>query len=114
VRHNKLEGCESPRWAELADLKAEVLSHAPNPRSLRRGREIFVDCYLQSEIVQTRDNLAQAVGRGRPHGTQRQGEPNSAYCSRQSRLLDIDRRSRTEHNRAGRVSDSGCAYLESR
>jgi hypothetical protein len=78
VRLNRLEGRESPCWAELPDLEAlgfEVLSRAPNSRSVRRGGETFVEGYLQSEIVQIRDDLAEAGGRGRPHGTRRQGKP---------------------------------------
>jgi hypothetical protein len=79
VRLNKLELGEQPCWAQLSDLEAlgfEVLNRTPNLRSVRKGGETFVEGYLQSEIVQTRDDLAEAAGRGRPHGTRREGKPN--------------------------------------
>ena len=72
-------GGRPPCWARLADLEAlgfEILSRSPNPRSVRRGGETFVEGYLQSEILQTRDDLAEAGGRGRPYGTRRQGKAN--------------------------------------
>lgn len=72
--------CEGggPCWAQLADLKAlgfEIMSRS-NPRVVRRRGETFVEGYLQSEIVQSRDDFAEAGGRGRPHGTRRPGKPN--------------------------------------
>jgi len=79
VRLNKLELAEHPCWAQLSDLEAlgfEILTRTPNLRTVRKGGETFVEGYLQSEIVQTRDDLAEAAGRGRPHGTRLQGKPN--------------------------------------
>jgi hypothetical protein len=79
VRLNKFELGERPCWAQLSDLEAigfDILSRTPNFRSVSNGTETFVEGYLQSEIVQTRDNLSEARGRGRPHGTRRQGKPN--------------------------------------
>lgn len=79
VRLNKLEGGDPPCWAKLSDLEAlgfEILTPASNLRSVRKGGETFVEGYLQSEIAQSRDDLAEAAGRGRPHGTRRQGKPN--------------------------------------
>ena len=79
VHLHKLELLETPRWAKLSDLEAlgfDILSRTPHLRSVRKGGETFVEGYLQSEIVQTRDDLAEAAGRGRPHGTRRQGKPN--------------------------------------
>ena len=79
VHLNKLEFGEQPCWAQLSDLEAlgfEILSRTPNLRTVGKGAETFVEGYLESEIVQTRDDLAEAAGRGRPHGTRRQGKPN--------------------------------------
>jgi hypothetical protein len=79
VRLNKLELAEQPCWAQLSDLEAlgfEILSRTPNLRTVRKGGETFVEGYLESEIVQTRDDLAEAAGRGRPHVTRLQGKPN--------------------------------------
>jgi hypothetical protein len=77
VRLHGLEHPEIPRWAKLSDLEAlgfEILSRTPHLRSVRKGGETFVEGYLQSEIVETRDDLAEAAGRGRPYGTRRQGK----------------------------------------
>jgi hypothetical protein len=79
VRLHRLELPETPRWAELSDLEAlgfEILSRAPHLRSVRKGGEAFVEGYLQSEIVEARDDLAEGAGKGRPNGTRRQGRPN--------------------------------------
>jgi hypothetical protein len=78
-RLNKLEFGERPCWAQLSDLEAlgfEILSRTPNFRTVRKGGDTFVEGYLQSQIVQTREDLAEAAGRGRPHGTRLQGNPN--------------------------------------
>ncbi len=75
----EFEGGTPPCWARLADLEAlgfEVLSRNPDPRSVRKGGETFVEGYLQTEIFQIHDDLAEAGGRGRPHGTRRQGKAN--------------------------------------
>ena len=64
-RLNKLEFGERPCWAQLSDLEAlgfEILSRTPNLRTVRKGGETFVEGYLQSQIVQTRDDLAEAAG----------------------------------------------------
>jgi hypothetical protein len=79
VHLHKLEHLETPRWAKLSDLETlgfEILSRIPHLRSVRKGGESFVEGYLQSEIVEARDDLAEAAGGGRPHGTRRQGKPN--------------------------------------
>lgn len=79
VRLHMLEHLETPRWAKLSDLEAlgfEILSRTPHLRSVRKGGETFVEGYLQSEIVEARDDLAEAAGKGRPHGTRRRGTPN--------------------------------------
>ena len=70
---------ETPRWATLSDLEAlgfEILSRTPHLRSVRKVGETFVEGYLQSEIAEARDDLAEAAGRGRPNQTRRQGRPN--------------------------------------
>jgi hypothetical protein len=54
----KLEHPETPPWAKLSDLEAlgfEILSWTPHLRSVRKGGETFVEGYLQSEIVEARD-----------------------------------------------------------
>lgn len=74
-----LENLEMPRWAKLPDLEAlgfEVLSRMAHLRSVRKGAETFVEGYLQSVVVETRDDLAEVAGRGRPHGTVRHRKPN--------------------------------------
>lgn len=74
-----LERPKTPRWAKLSDLEAlgfEILSRSPHLRSVRKDGETFVEGYLQSEIVQTRDDFAETAGRGRPNGTHRKGRPN--------------------------------------
>jgi hypothetical protein len=79
VRLQTLEHRDAPRWAELSDLEAlgfEILSRTPHLRSVRKDGETFAEGYLQSEIAQTRDDLDEAAGRGRPLGTRRQGKPN--------------------------------------
>jgi hypothetical protein len=79
VHLEKLERRESPCWAQLADLEAigfEILSGPPNPRVVRRDGETFVEGYLESDILQIRDDLAKASGRGRTNGTRRIGRPN--------------------------------------
>jgi hypothetical protein len=79
VRLSSLELPETPRWAKLSDLEAlgfEILSRTPHRRSVRKGGETFLEGYLQSEIVEARDDLAEASGRGRPNETRRQGRPN--------------------------------------
>jgi hypothetical protein len=79
VRLRRLELPETPRWAELSDLEAlgfEILSRTPHLRSVRKGGETFVEGYLQSEIVEARDDFAEGAGRGRPNGTRRHGRPN--------------------------------------
>jgi hypothetical protein len=79
VRLRTVDHPQTPSWAKLSDLEAlgfEILSRTPHLRSARKGGETFVEGYLQSEIMQTRDDLAEAVGRGRPHGTLRQRRPN--------------------------------------
>lgn len=45
-------------------------------RPVRKGRETFVKGYLQSEIVEARDDSADSAGRGRPSGTRWQGRSN--------------------------------------
>jgi hypothetical protein len=60
LRLNMLEFGEQPCWAQLSDLEAlgfEILSRTPNLRTVPKGGETFVEGYLQSEIVQTRDDL---------------------------------------------------------
>ena len=72
-------GPAQPCWAQLSDLEAlgfEILSRTPNLRTVHKGAETFAEGYLESEIVQTRDDLAEAADRGRPQGTRRQGKPN--------------------------------------
>ncbi|UWZ85269.1 hypothetical protein [Occallatibacter riparius] len=79
VRSHALADPEIPRWAKLSELEAlgfEILSRTPHLRSVRKGEETFVEGYLQSEIAEARDDLAETVGRGRPFGTRRQGKPN--------------------------------------
>lgn len=74
-----LEYPQTPRWAKLSDLEAlgfEILSRTPHLRSVRKSGETFVEGYLQSEIAEARDDLAEVAGRGRPNGTRRQGRPN--------------------------------------
>ena len=79
VRLGMVEYPKTPRWAKLSELEAlgfEILSRTPHLRSVRKDGETFVEGYLQAEIVQTRDDLAEAAGRGRPNGTRRQGRPS--------------------------------------
>jgi hypothetical protein len=79
VRLHTLGLRETPRWAKLSDLVAlgfEILSRTPHLRSVRKSGETFVEGYLQSEIVEARDDLAEAAGRGRPHGTPGHRKPN--------------------------------------
>lgn len=79
VRLLTLERPEVPRWAKLSDLEAlgfEILNLTPHLRAVRKGGDTFVEGYLQSEIVEAPDDLAEAAGRGRPHGTRRQGRSN--------------------------------------
>lgn len=69
----------TPRRAKLSDLEAlgfEILSRMPDLRSVRKGAETFVEGYLQSEIVEAYDDLAEPTVRGRPDGTRREGRPN--------------------------------------
>jgi hypothetical protein len=61
--------------AQLSDLEAlgfEILSRT---RIQGQCAETFDESYLPSEIVQIRDDLAEAGGR-LSHGQQRQGKPN--------------------------------------
>jgi hypothetical protein len=67
VRLNKLEFGEQPCWAQLSDLEAigfEIFSRTPSLRTVCKGGETFVEGYLQSQIVQTREDLAEAAGGG--------------------------------------------------
>jgi hypothetical protein len=79
VRLRTIDHRQMPRWAKLSDLETlgfEILSRTPHLRSVRKGGETFVEGYLQSEIAEAWDDLAEVAGRGRPNGTRRQCRPN--------------------------------------
>ncbi len=63
-----------PRHAQLEDLQKlgfEILNADPNGRSVRRNGRTFLEGHLESMVAEVRDDVHEAMGKGRPWGTTR-------------------------------------------
>ena len=79
VKLEKLTNGDPPCHAQLPHLEAlgfEGSEASPGLRTARLGARIFVEGYLESEVLRTRDDYDEMPGRGRPRGTAPQSLPN--------------------------------------
>src|SRR5260370_39497248 len=56
---------------DLQKLGFEILNADPNFRSVRRNGRTFLEGHLESMVAEVRDDVHEAMGKGRPWGTTR-------------------------------------------